>query len=219
MIKWRQVMASKEMILTLGKNSIIKNSRLGPAAAILTLAISLILYIESSALQTWLGTLLVGSGIEWRKKLSALHVHASPHRAEHHVAATERLRLERASGQVTVMTACNSWKNMHCCLSGWSSTSLFLIPVPLPRCVPQPQGALRFYWGSPSWQGLSWTSVTLTGLQTPWSSCVDSNQALISWSRHGLGDGWEMGINVIHTIFKVPHSKEGSQLQLCAFKC
>ena len=56
-------MASKEMILTLGKNSIIKNSRLGPAAAILTLGISLILYIESSALQMWLGTLLVGSGI------------------------------------------------------------------------------------------------------------------------------------------------------------
>lgn len=193
MIKWRQVMASKEMILTLGKNSIIKNSRLGPAAAILTLGISLILYIESSALQMWLGTLLVGSGIAWRKKLSALHVHASPHRAEHHVAVTECLRLERASGQVTVMTACNSWKNMHCCLSGWSSTSLFLIPVPLPRCVPQPQGALRFYWGSPSWQGLSWTSVALTGLQTPWSSCVDSNQALISWSRHGLGMGGRWG--------------------------
>lgn len=46
-------MASKEMILTLGKNSIIKNSRLGPAAAILTLAASLILFIESSALWTW----------------------------------------------------------------------------------------------------------------------------------------------------------------------
>ena len=56
-------MASKEMTLTLGKNSIIKNSRLGPAAAILTLAVALILFIESSALQTWLGTLLVGSGI------------------------------------------------------------------------------------------------------------------------------------------------------------
>lgn len=45
-------MASKEMILTLGKNSIIKNSRLGPAAAILTLAVSVTLF-ESSALRTW----------------------------------------------------------------------------------------------------------------------------------------------------------------------
>lgn len=209
------------MTLTLGKNSIIKSSRLGPATAILTLAVSLILYwVFSRADVAW-----YSPSWFWHcmKKLSAClspaHSRFSTHsRASCGCDWAPALRESFWAKQL-------SWLRVILERTGTAVPRVEVPPVSssFQRLCPDVCHSPREHWGStqalPLGRAISWTSVALTGLQTPWSSGVNSNQALISWSRHGLGDGWEMGINVIHTIFKVPHSKEGSQLQLCTFKC